>query len=516
MSKRNYNVFFNTHTVSGIIISVGLYIIFFAGSFSFFKEEIDIWQKGNEVNHQKITEIDYDKIIKKLDDKYSLLGRDVDIHFNKNRDVLGVYLDETKDTIINPKGKKSLSFRLNLNDFSTKTYSERYSLANFLYRLHFLDPFVYPIGRYLSGFIALFFVFAIITGTIIHWKKIIPNFYRFNPKAIFRKIWTDAHTALGVIGLPFQFMYGITGLFFILSILALLPASILYNNDTTKLMEEMRPRLKVYEWQEKSDNKALAINPFLKKTDSLWEDFHIEKLSISNFGGTNMQYIISGELDTKKRFVGAGRINYNAYSSEVLFEKNPNKLNYLEDFQIVWGRFHFATFGGITLKIIYFILGMLTCFVIITGVLIWISSRDNKSRTLKQRKYTQNVGYIYLAICLSMLPVTALTFIFARITNGMFAYPKSAFYWFYFVVWGVFVLFYRLKKNNTYTNKSTLLLGSIFGFLVPIINGVTSGNWFWKTYANGQYEIFTIDLFWIVISAFSLLAFYLIKTKREK
>ncbi|WCC44944.1 hypothetical protein PJW08_01285 [Tenacibaculum finnmarkense] len=40
MSKRNYNVFFNTHTVSGIVISVALYVIFFAGAFSFFKEEI--------------------------------------------------------------------------------------------------------------------------------------------------------------------------------------------------------------------------------------------------------------------------------------------------------------------------------------------------------------------------------------------------------------------------------------------------------------------------------------------
>ena len=46
MSNRNYNVFFNTHTVSGIVISIALYVIFFAGAFALFKGEIQIWEEG--------------------------------------------------------------------------------------------------------------------------------------------------------------------------------------------------------------------------------------------------------------------------------------------------------------------------------------------------------------------------------------------------------------------------------------------------------------------------------------
>ena len=51
MSNRNYNVFFNTHTVSGIVISIALYVIFFAGAFALFKGEIQIWEEGKTLSY---------------------------------------------------------------------------------------------------------------------------------------------------------------------------------------------------------------------------------------------------------------------------------------------------------------------------------------------------------------------------------------------------------------------------------------------------------------------------------
>ena len=46
MNIRRYNIYFHTHTISGIIICALLYVIFFAGSFTFFREEISAWQKN--------------------------------------------------------------------------------------------------------------------------------------------------------------------------------------------------------------------------------------------------------------------------------------------------------------------------------------------------------------------------------------------------------------------------------------------------------------------------------------
>ncbi|HAI43900.1 MAG TPA: hypothetical protein DCM40_40295, partial [Maribacter sp.] len=96
-------------------------------------------------------------------------------------------------------------------DATTKDYVSSYTLGEFLYRLHFFAQLPHPFGYYLSGFVAFFFLFALLTGIIVHWDKIISNFYVFRPMTKLKTVWTDAHTALGVIGFPFQFVYAVTG-----------------------------------------------------------------------------------------------------------------------------------------------------------------------------------------------------------------------------------------------------------------------------------------------------------------
>ena len=512
MSKRNYNVFFNTHTVSGIVISVALYIIFFAGAFALFKDEIKIWEEGNTVSHTHSKNINFDKILHQLNKTYELTGRDLQMTFGEKTDKIAVFMSASKDSLASNKGKESNFFYVDINTLQTKKYDEQYSLGEFLYRLHFFHQLP-RIGIYLAGFVTLFFLFAIITGVIVHWKKIIPNFYSFNPKIILKRVWTDAHTALGVIGLPFQFIFAVTGVYFSISILVLLPANFLYEGNQAKLMEDLRPITKNYQWVKVSNQKTPSFNYFAKKTAKKWDNFRLTRGFIKNYGGNSMKYTIMGELDYKDRFVGTGYITFNPYLKKIEASKDPTKLSYVEDSQFVFGRLHFANFGGILLKTIYFILALITCFVIITGVLIWIEARNKKSMSLKQRLYTAKVGHIYLAICLSMLPVTALSFLFVKFANGNFENKKSIIYLFYFITWIGFIFFFRFKRNNYYTNKVSLLLGAIFGFMIPIVNGINSGNWIWTTIANKQYEILTVDLLWIIISVTALLCYFKIKPK---
>lgn len=515
MSKRNYNVFFNTHTVSGIVISVALYIIFFAGAFSLFKEEIAVWQEGKPLSHTERKDIDYDRIFKNLDKKYELTGRDLQLNFGEN-DKIYVFLSASQDSLASEKAKKTNYFSVDIKSTNTKEYSEYYSLGEFLYRLHFFAQFPY-IGIYLAGFVSLFFLFAIVTGVIVHWKKIISNFYSFNPKIALKRIWADAHTALGIIGLPFQFMFAVTGAYFCLSLLVLIPANFLYGGDQNKLIEEVRPERKVYEWVSRSEKEIPSFNAFAETTANKWEDFHLTRGFIRNYAGTNMKYVLIGELQDNKRFVGTGRIIFDAFSGAIEAERNPNEAVYSEDIQRVIGRLHFGDFGGVPMKIIYFLLSLITCFVIVTGVLIYVEARNKKSYTIKQRLYTTKVGHIYMAICLSMLPVTAVSFLFVKLTNTYFTDKQTAIYSFYFTVWLLVILFFRFKRDNYYINKVSLLFGAIFGFLIPIINGVVSGNWIWKTYTQGQFDILLIDALWIVIAAFSLLFYLKIKPKvKEK
>ncbi|GAA3650353.1 PepSY-associated TM helix domain-containing protein [Flavivirga jejuensis] len=512
MSKRNYNVFFNTHTVSGIVISVALYIIFFAGAFALLKDEITVWEDGAPIHHIERKDINFDHILKILDNNHELAGRDLQFNLGEDSDKISVSMSASKDSLASEKGKQRHFLYVDINSVDTKTYPQHYSLGEFLYRLHFFAQLP-KLGIYLSGFVAFFFLFAIVTGVIVHWRKIIPNFYAFNPRVALKRVWTDAHTSLGIIGLPFQLIFAVTGAYFCLGILVLIPANALYNNDQAKLMEDLRPDRKNYEWVAKANKDIPNFNDFVKKSATHWDHFDLTYGYIKNYGGINMKYILAGKLEDSERFLSKGRIVFDAYTGKIEKEKSPYNNIYAEDAQRVIGRLHFADFGGISLRIIYFALALITCFVIITGVLIWMESRNKKSMTLKQRLYTAKIGHIYLAICLSMLPVTALAFLFVKFANGYFQDKQTAIYTFYFITWLVAILFFRFKRDNYFTNRLCLLLGAILGFIIPIVNGIVSGNWFWLTYKQKQFDILTVDLLWIAIASIACVFYFKMQPK---
>lgn len=509
MSKRNYNVFFNTHTVSGIVISIVLYVIFFAGAFALFKDEITVWEEGVHVKHTARQDINYDAVLDSLSKTNLLKSRDLTFYLDQNTDDLFIMLGALKDTLNIPKDKHYANYlAINPDTGKTATYQEKYSLGEFLYRLHFLSQ-IPTLGIYLCGFVSLFFLFAMVTGVIVHWKKIISNFYSFNPKAALKRVWTDAHTALGIIGLPFQFIYAVTGAYFCLSLFVLIPANLLYNGDDEKLMADINPNDATAEWISESTKEPPSVNEFVKHTITRWENFESKYLYIKNFGGSNMKYLLEGDLHDKDHFLAKATVAYDVATNTTKVTQNPHDTNYTTNVQRLGSRLHFADFGGIPIKIIYFIMAIITCFVIITGVLIWIEARNKKTMSIEQRLYTAKIGHIYLATCLSFFPVVALSFLLVKwLPQSLMTHRITFLYIGFPLIWIATSVYFRFKQNNYFTNKTTLLIGAILGFLIPISNGIVSNNWVWNTYKAQQFDILTVDLLWLGLASTALFIYY--------
>lgn len=498
MKIRNYNIIFHTHTVSGIVISVVLYIIFFAGSFSLFRDEIVNWERNQSVEITDDIQLNFNEALDSLNKNYNLYGRDVELKKYFIEQQIGVSISASKDTIIAKKTEGAKFFYLDTKNKKEHTYENSYTLGEFLYRLHFLAQIYYPIGYYLAGFVAFFFLFAIITGVIIHWKKIISNFYVFRPLAKLKTMWTDAHTALGLIGLPFQFVYAVTGAFFMIKILLVTPSVfVLYNGDNAKLYEDLEYTHPNYQFENKTISSNFNVDSYIKSTKKLWNDFNVVEIHIFNYGDENMHVLVNGHLNYSTKFNGIGQATFNVKTGKIVSKKNPNtKTSYLDIVKNVLYRIHYGDYGGFPLKLISFILGLITCFVILSGVMIWLIARDKKNVPEKKKRFNKSIVRIYLAICLSMYPITALSFIAVKIyqpTNSSFINN------FYFTGWLLLTLFFIIKKDLHFINKYTLLSGSIIGFFIPISNGIITGNWFWKTLANQQYQLFFIDVFWLVL-----------------
>ncbi|MEX0314254.1 MAG: PepSY-associated TM helix domain-containing protein, partial [Allomuricauda sp.] len=385
----------------------------------------------------------------------------------------------------------------------TSTYTESYSLGEFLYRLHFFAQIPYPFGYYLSGFVALSFLFAIITGIIVHWNKIISNFYVFRPWAKIKTLWTDAHTALGVIGFPFQFVYAVTGAFFMIKGLLVIPLVLgIYDGNQQKLYDDLEYSHPKFEFHQKKLESDFVINPYVENLKNQWSDFKATEAHIFNYGDENMHVSISGNMAYDSKLNGLGYRIYKVSDNSIFQEKNPTgSASYLDGVKNMMFRLHFGDYAGYGLRIVSFILGLVSCVVILSGIMIWLVARNKNNIPEKRRRFNQQVANIYMAICLSLFPVTALEFILVKCFNEA---DMTFIYRTFFVVWLTFTVLFVLKRNLQFTNKWALISGGILSLWIPMVNGIISGQWLWVAHTNGYKQVLAIDLLWLALGLTSL------------
>jgi len=543
MNIRNYNIFFNTHTISGIIICALLYVIFFAGSFSFFKKEISAWQNNSSFYNQQVEPEQYALFLDSISNGYNLKGRDIIFYLQQNGAKGYVNFSASKDTIINKENLAALAQKtveakkvkgrrgrggegdgkyINHDFIHNKTgdYSTSYDMGEFLYRLHFLAQLnevpirvgIAPFGYLVAGITAFLFLFALITGLLLHWDKIVSNFFIFRPFNKWKTVWTDMHTALGVIGFPYQFMFAVTGVVLIINTVLITPfANQLYDGKTDKLYEDLETTQNFpLSYTYKGLDKEFSLAKYLKQAKEKWPQSEFKRISIKNYADKNMFVVVEVEPHYNKSFAGTGALAVQVNNDKILAEKSPyTEVTYINRVRSIIYRLHLADFGGYPVKAIYFVLGVMGCLVIISGILIWLVARDKNNVIPRKRKFNFWTANVFLAICLSMLPVTALTFIAIKLAPTV---TQEFIYAFYFRVWLIFTAYYIIRRNLNRTNRETLFLGAIASLLVPIVNGIKTGSWLWNNFISGKMDLFIVDFLWLILGIISVVALLKIKT----
>lgn len=509
LSNRLYNITFHTHTVSGIVISFALYVIFFAGAFTLFKSEFYQWENP-KARQQHRAAIDYDAVLKKLKEQKPQFNLSDDITVimpTEERPIMNIY-----GHLIVPKGKPEEHYYTSYSPISaTFSEEENTTIGETLYRLHFFDQIPF-IGRYLSGFVALFFAFAVVTGVMIHWKNMLTKFNGFSLKGGYKQIWTNSHTVFGLLGLPFQFMYAITGAYYMLSFLVLAPVvMVFFDGDQEKAFKVILAE-RMLETQENSPvtTENLKLTTLLNQVQSDHPELKLNYLQIKNFDREDG--IFTASVQNNKTFAGDGSVAITLRDGKIISDNLPGKRSYAQSVLPGIARLHFATFGGLALKIIYFVMALFACFVIISGVLLWKEARNKKNYTDKQKRFHHRVTMFYLAICFALFPAVAILFsaeLLVADTNQHVFYVRSIFFlsWFLLTTVGLFM------KNEANATRLYLFLTGICSLAVPVANGIKIEDWIWNSMANGNYFVAGTDLFWLITGILSLGLVFVIRKK---
>lgn len=498
LGSRAYNIMHHVHTVTGMMISLILFVIFFAGAYSLFRDEIYLWE-NHEARQGMPEEVDYDRLIQSLSQNYELDSHDPVRIYPARPEHPDV---EIYASISNPDGTHDHVFghvdlgtyRVEMDDEAAESKT---MVSQTLFELHYLAQ-MSTIGMYLTGFAALFFLLATVTGVLIHWRNIFQKFYAFFIGKRWKQIWTDAHTVLGVISLPFQVMYAITGALFCLSLFLLLPSvMVMFGGDQTPVLSEIQPELGLHPDENAPLANMISLNDLTDRVKLNYPDHTMLRITATHYGYEDA--VVTFEIDNNMDLMGSGSLSFRLTDGNMIEEisRVPNQRKYGDSVYALLVKLHFGTYGGLFLRIIYFLLALLTCFMIISGILIWQTARDNGRYTEKQKRFHHRITKLNLTVCLSLFPAIAILFIANKVVpmdvHGRGAFVEQIF----FIFWLVMAAIGWFWDQYSRMAKNYFLIGGVLSFFVPILNGVVTGDWIWSSWSELP-AVAGIDLLWLI------------------
>jgi uncharacterized iron-regulated membrane protein len=249
--------------------------------------------------------------------------------------------------------------------------------VDFHYELH-----AGTVGLWIVGIAAMAMLVALVSGVITH-KRIFKDFFTFRPKKGQRS-WLDAHNAVAVLTLPFQFMIAYTGI--VISGTTFMPAGKLvqYGAGTTaqsQFAAELGGEAKAAR-----TGRPMPV-PDLEALAARGQQLTgqpVRAVVIDHPGDAGARIGVYGwnsEGESLRRLSGtSGMALFSAATGEVQRVRLPGGADGGAAMlaQSAMGGLHMVTFGGWGMKWLYFLCGLAGTAMMGTGAILFIVKRRHK------------------------------------------------------------------------------------------------------------------------------------------
>lgn len=251
---------------------------------------------------------------------------------------------------------------------------------------HFVD-FHYELhagqaGLWVVAIAALAMLVALVSGVVTH-KRIFKDFFTFRARKGQRS-WLDAHNAVAVLTLPFQFMIAYTGI--VISGLSFMPAGI-----WSEYGMGQAARTAFFAELNESGKPAPAGKPmavpelesFVRRGQELMGQ-PVRAVVVDHPGDAAARigvYGWNGDADAQRRLSpNTGMAVFSAATGELLQVRRPGGADGggAALAQAVMGGLHMVKFGGLALKWLYFLCGLAGSAMMATGAILFMVKRRDR------------------------------------------------------------------------------------------------------------------------------------------
>jgi len=476
------------HGWLGLVFSGLLFIIFFAGSIALFRQEINLWSMQphfpvtsgqdigvNEVLKTALADRDYDS-----QEHITLILPSQDSHYYK------AYID-IKDREQEPHYDELL-----IDPVTGVIVNEGYKfdLADFIYRLHY--NLNIPSGKYVLGFVTLFFLFALISGIFIHARKLVSNFFQYRGEKHKRSQLLDMHNVVGVISLPFTIMYAISGLIFNLVIIYQVAFALtVYKGDGEALLKDAGFTTIAPEWLDKPVNHV-DIDKLIAKVSHEYQ-VAPRMLTIYNYGDESA--VIQFRSQDTSEITTLYNVAYSLVDEGVMMKSDNDNPNTLTVGMGVLRKLHYGNYASIDLRFVYLILGFGVCGLIITGNLLWLEKRE-KMRSFSVR--TLSVArYFTVLSSAGIIVSTSIAFLCERLMPIDWLERVNILaqtFWLSLAALAIIYVLPRVRANYRQALAISLYVSAVILLLTLLVSLTTVGQSLVDLFIVGHYSVFAVDI----------------------
>ena len=497
------------HTWSGLLLGWLLYAVFFTGTLSYFRDEIDDWMRPEL--HQSVA-----------DANTAERGLEALTKIAPNATTWTLNLPSARQTALEATwrepgaaaGRAGIK-RAELDAATGEQLTPRETRGgSFLYRFHF-ELYAMPRiwGRWIVGVATMLMFVAIISGVITH-KKIFTDFFTFRPRKGQRS-WLDAHNATAVLALPFHIVITFSGLLLLMNMLMPWGVNAAYDGNTQAYFTEMRggrqaappgnagDRQGGRKSQETPDPASMApIAPMLVQAQQLWPERGVGSITVNAPGTSKATFELRERGGSSLINRGASKtMSFDGVSGELKSSPPAQDVSWVRATNNVFTSVHLGRFAEPALRWLLFLSGVVGTIMAGTGMVLWVVKRLPERRKLGRTPFGHRfVEVLNVGSIAGLSVATAAYFWLNRLIPAELAGRADWEIRGFFIVWLLCAL-HPLVRSHRNAWRDQLALATILFALLPVLNPLTGGGSLLQTMANNQWSVAGFDLMMWALAA---------------
>jgi uncharacterized iron-regulated membrane protein len=470
--------FLSLHTWVGLLAGMALFIAFYAGAITVFSHEIADWNRTGPAAVAPADPVARSQQL--LDDLLKAHPQAAE----------GVYLVLPGEHGPQPS---AYWFEASTGESRRFTFERRDTLKEdafgqdfieFIYDLHFTAGLPKPFGTYLFGVVCLLYGLALVSGVVLYAPTLVKSLFALRTGRNVKRLWQDAHNAIGMLSLPFHVIFAWSGAVLALGLALLIPFQYLvYHGKLLQLLERDfygAPQVAATHVA----RPTLPVAELLQRSHRVMPELAVEGVSLVNIGDANARATLYGVVE-QRRLNQLGSVTLDAATGAVVDQVAPRTMTpgmvMLRGLQAL----HFGNFGHDAVKWLYFVLGLAGAFLFYSGNLLWIETR-RKRRQSDQPRRTRVMASLTLGVCLGCIAGISAVFVAGALAPGL---GRPAYYTVFFacVLWACL-------RQPARAGHELLWLCALATAAIPLAGWIGSGESLLAAARHGHWHRFFVDV----------------------